>query len=101
MKAIIVCNFEEKIIQTQENGEKPHLGPDLGPLDANSGRQFFSKIWLCQSLDIMVKYNHVKYQKKVMIPFTLYNIIKLTQPAFTCSKLTIEILEQGVKYVQS
>ena len=24
-----------------------------------------------------------------------------TQPAFTCSKLTIEILEQGVKYVQS
>ena len=24
-----------------------------------------------------------------------------TQPAITCSKLTIEILEQGVKYVQS
>ena len=23
-----------------------------------------------------------------------------TQPTFTCSKLTIEILEQGVKYVQ-
>ena len=26
---------------------------------------------------------------------------ELTQPAFTCSKLTIETLEQGVKYVQS
>ena len=25
----------------------------------------------------------------------------LLQPAFTCSKLTIETLEQGVKYVQS
>ena len=25
----------------------------------------------------------------------------LTLPAFTCSKLTIETLEQGVKYVQS
>ena len=25
----------------------------------------------------------------------------VTQPAFTCSKLTIETLEQGVKYVQS
>ena len=25
----------------------------------------------------------------------------LSQPAFTCSKLTIEILEQGLKYVQS
>ena len=24
-----------------------------------------------------------------------------TQPAFTCTKLTIETLEQGVKYVQS
>ena len=27
--------------------------------------------------------------------------IKLTQPTFTCSMLTIETLEQGVKYVQS
>ena len=28
-------------------------------------------------------------------------IIILTQWAFTCSELTIETLEQGVKYVQS
>ena len=28
-------------------------------------------------------------------------IIFLSQPAITCSKLTIETLEQGVKYVQS
>ena len=27
-------------------------------------------------------------------------LIILSQPAFTCSKLTIEIQEQGVKYVQ-
>ena len=27
--------------------------------------------------------------------------MNLTQPAITCSKLTIETLEQGVKYVQS
>ena len=27
--------------------------------------------------------------------------LQLTQPGFTCSKLVIEILEQGVKYVQS
>ena len=26
---------------------------------------------------------------------------QISQPAFTCSKLTIETLEQGVKYVQS
>ena len=29
------------------------------------------------------------------------SILDHTQPAFTCSKLTIETLEQGVKYVQS
>ena len=27
--------------------------------------------------------------------------LALIQPAFTCSKLTTETLEQGVKYVQS
>ena len=27
--------------------------------------------------------------------------VELTQPAITCSKLTIKVLEQGVKYVQS
>ena len=26
---------------------------------------------------------------------------EITQPAFTCSKLTIQTLEQGVKHVQS
>ena len=30
----------------------------------------------------------------------VFNTVK-TQPVFTCSKLTIETLEQGVKYVQS
>ena len=28
---------------------------------------FFSKIWLCQSLNFMVSYHHVQYQKKLMI----------------------------------
>ena len=30
-----------------------------------------------------------------------YFQVKALQPVFTCSKLTIETLEQGVKYVQS
>ena len=29
------------MIQTQENGEKPHFGPDLGQLCLKSGCQFF------------------------------------------------------------
>ena len=39
------------------------------PFDPNSGCQsFFSKIWLRQSLDIMVRYHHVQYQKKTNDP---------------------------------
>ena len=30
-----------------------------------------------------------------------YKVKYITQPAIACSKLTIETLEQGVKYVQS
>ena len=47
--AVYYCTqFQEKfMIQTQENGKKPHFGPDLGPLGPHSGRQIcFSKIWL-------------------------------------------------------
>ena len=64
----IVANYHHiqfqgrRMIQTQENGEKPRFGPDLGMFGPNSGRQFFFlKIWLRQSLDIMVSYHHVKY----------------------------------------
>ena len=35
-------------------------------------------------------------QEKVLICYII-----MSQPAFTCSKLTTEALEQGVKYVQS
>ena len=62
--------FQGKLkIQTQENGKKPYFGSDLGLLGPNSGRRcfFFSKIWLRQSIDIMVNNHHVQYQKKLMI----------------------------------
>ena len=40
--------------------------------------------------------------KNVHIMSMMIDVFSLQpQPAFTCSKLTIEILEQGVKYVQS
>ena len=55
------------MVQTQENDKKTHFGSNLGPLAPNLDRNFFSKIWLRQSLDIMVSYHHVQYQKKLMI----------------------------------
>ena len=59
-QAITVCNFSEKEwSKRQQNGKKPHFRPKLGPL----GRQIFLKIWLRQSLDIMVSYHHVNIRK--------------------------------------
>ena len=60
------------IIQSQEDGEKPHFGYNLGPTGPNSGQIlffffFFFKIWPPWSLDIMVSYHHVQYQEKLMI----------------------------------
>ena len=44
--------------------KKPHFGRNLVPLGLNSGANFFSRIWLRQSLDIMISYHHVQYQKR-------------------------------------
>ena len=52
--------------QAQENDKKPDFRHDLGPLDQNSGHQFFFQK-SGQSWDIMVKNHNVKYQKKIMI----------------------------------
>ena len=43
------------------------------------------------------------YETEEICCFTLNGNVfsELTQPAIACSKLTIETLEQGVKYVQS
>ena len=41
-----------------------------------------------------------EHLRRLLLHF-LYLFLKGPQPAFTCSKLTIETLEQGVKYVQS
>ena len=51
------------------------------------------KVRLLNGRTFCVKYERVK--KDSLLPNAT------TQPAITCSKLTIEILEQGVKYAQS
>ena len=51
----------KRVTQTQGNSEKSHFGSDLGPMG--------SKNPASQSLDIMVSYYQVKYQKKLMIQF--------------------------------
>ena len=52
-----------------ENGQKPHIEHDLGLLGPNSGCLFFFQRsgLVSQSLDTMVSYHHVQYQKKLMI----------------------------------
>ena len=40
-------------------------------------------------------------KRKIKATCVFQGKLIVTQPAITCSKLPIEILEQGVKYVQS
>ena len=47
----------------------------------------------------IVNFEHIPHLVLVFVLLTLS--INGSQPAFTCSKLTIETLEQGVKYVKS
>ena len=50
--------------QAWENGKKISFGLDFGPYGTKSGLQiFFLKIWLRQSLEILVNYHHVQYRK--------------------------------------
>ena len=60
--------FKRKLMnQARENAKKTHFGPDLGPLGPTLGLEiFFWKIGLRQSLDIMVSYHHIQYQKNLM-----------------------------------
>ena len=71
--------------QTWENGEKPNFGPDFSLFSPIFFRGFYpyqildivasyhrmhffffpSKIWLRQSLSIIMSYHHVQYQKKL------------------------------------
>ena len=48
-----------------------------------------------ETIDLLFCTNHSKQSSEVQIH------VRSTQPAFTCSNLTIKTLEQGVKYVQS
>ena len=62
--------FQGKLTKhTWENSKKPSFESYVGPFVPNLGRQkfFFPKIWLFQSLDIMVSYHHVQRHKKLMI----------------------------------
>ena len=48
--------------------KKTSFGTDFGPVGQDlSCQNFSSKIWLRQSLDIMVSYHHVQYQKTLII----------------------------------
>ena len=46
------------------------------------------------SVNAMVFFEHFNWH-------VIYHLKNASQPAITCSKLTKETLEQGVKYVQS
>ena len=71
LQAIIVCYSRKTNEPNLRNCKKTSFGPNFGQFGPGLGRQiFFSKIWLRQSLDVMVSYHydyHIQYQKKLLI----------------------------------
>ena len=68
--SLLLYAFSRKLMsQTWKNGKNLVLGPISAHLAQirTTKFSFFKKIWLRQSLDIMVSYHHVQYQKKLMI----------------------------------
>ena len=56
--------------------------------------------WNFQVFINIEKYNVLFKIRKYYIRI-IFVLMAISQPAFTCSKLTIETLEKGVKYVQN
>ena len=58
----------KRMIQTQENNKKPHLGLIYARwIQIRLVHHFFFKVWLRKSLDIMVSYHRVQYQENLTI----------------------------------
>ena len=75
------------------NRQMKEVDSNIQPLLKEIFRKF-DEYENCTTVAIQMR-NGIKY-------VTVSNAIKIAaQPAITCSKLTIETLEQGVKYVQS
>ena len=51
-------------------------------------------------MTVRIRFHHLKTLQNLAKPCSDV-VQKHSQPAIVCSKLTIETLEQGVKYVQS
>ena len=70
-------------------------------------KEFILVFWLLLKITALCNFmkNSLKSWSSITSLFLLFQACKVKtknfQPAITCSKLKIEILEQGVKYVQS
>ena len=69
----------------QQNSQITYLGCIVDETISSKPRSYKTTNKIISRLNFLLK-------KNIFLP---------PQPAFTCSKLTIETLEQGVKYVQS
>ena len=64
-------------------------------------KSMFSSLVFCDENTVLKWVVFVKINVGWLAHSILLCIHELTQPSITCSKLAIETLEQGVKYVQS
>ena len=56
---------------------------------------------VCMAGKLVINYEHIMKLQRLFRKRIVLSLSESSQLAFTCSKLTRETLEQGVKYVQS
>ena len=61
----------------------------------------FKTSYVCNYIKIAVSIYYFHFVFYFLASLLCQVFVKHPQPAITCSKLTIETLEQGLKYVQS
>ena len=88
------------VIQVKEHC-RPSCRENLSVFTCNCLKSMFSSLVFCDENTVLKWVVFVKINVGWLAHSILLCIHELTQPSITCSKLAIETLEQGVKYVQS
>ena len=91
---LVVCHLKMKELFEQ---------PPIKGNNRTSLRQYYQLVNCNKTWVLSMGYHHALKSTETISKAMqcLPNHLGHFQPAFTCSKLTIETLEQGVKYVQS
>ena len=90
--------YPNKVTEEKSDGKPKKMKKGTKTLSVNSMHEPDCKYF---KINILVLTKVTKFSVTSEKQTLSLSSVSVSQPGFTCSKLTIEMLEQGVKYVQS